>query len=52
VGRDLEVAADDRRMRPAKSEVSRLHADSSKAVSYTHLATEAKMASTISNGVR
>lgn len=32
VGRDLEVAADDRRMRPAKSEVSRLHADSSKAL--------------------
>lgn len=31
VGRDLDVAADELRMRPEKSEVSRLHADSSKA---------------------
>ena len=31
VGRELDVAADDLRMRPKKSEVSRLHADSSKA---------------------
>jgi dTDP-glucose 4,6-dehydratase len=32
VGRDLKVAVDDRRVRPEKSEVSRLHADSSKAL--------------------
>jgi dTDP-glucose 4,6-dehydratase len=32
VGRDLEVEVDDRRVRPEKSEVSRLHADSSKAL--------------------
>jgi NAD dependent epimerase/dehydratase len=32
VGRELEVAADDQRMRPQKSEVSRLHADSAKAL--------------------
>lgn len=31
VGRELEVAGDDQRMRPAKSEVSRLLSDSSKA---------------------
>lgn len=32
VGHDLDVAVDDRRVRPEKSEVSRLHADSSKAL--------------------
>jgi dTDP-glucose 4,6-dehydratase len=32
VGRDLPVEGDDQRMRPAKSEVSRLHSDSSKAL--------------------
>ncbi len=32
VGRELEVAGDDQRLRPAKSEVSRLHSDSSKAL--------------------
>jgi dTDP-glucose 4,6-dehydratase len=32
VGRELEVAVDDRRLRPEKSEVSRLHSDSSKAL--------------------
>jgi len=31
VGRELAVEGDDQRMRPAKSEVSRLHSDSSKA---------------------
>jgi dTDP-glucose 4,6-dehydratase len=31
VGRELTVEGDDQRMRPAKSEVSRLHSDSSKA---------------------
>ena len=31
VGRELTVEGDDRRLRPAKSEVSRLHSDSSKA---------------------
>jgi NAD dependent epimerase/dehydratase len=35
VGRDLEVIVEDRRVRPEKSEVSRLHAESSKAL---HLA--------------
>jgi NAD dependent epimerase/dehydratase len=32
VGRELEVETDDQRMRPQRSEVSRLHADSSKAL--------------------
>jgi dTDP-glucose 4,6-dehydratase len=32
VGRKLDVAVDDQRVRPQKSEVSRLHADSSKAL--------------------
>ncbi len=32
VGRELDVAVDDQRVRPQKSEVSRLHADSSKAL--------------------
>ncbi len=32
VGRELTVEGDDQRMRPAKSEVSRLHSDSSKAL--------------------
>ena len=32
MGRHLKVAVDTRRVRPEKSEVSRLHADSSKAL--------------------
>ncbi len=32
VGRELVVEGDDQRMRPQKSEVSRLHSDSSKAL--------------------
>ena len=32
VGHDLEIIVEDRRVRPEKSEVSRLHAESSKAL--------------------
>jgi nucleoside-diphosphate-sugar epimerase len=32
VGREFEVATDDQRLRPQKSEVSRLHSDSTKAL--------------------